>query len=155
MNSRQFYFFYFSTFAALLWNHSLASLVSMQLKYIKKDIPGVIESIILLCLIMLRFHVMFAAFYLNYDTSAQNLLNVWASANDFEFPWYNKWKRISLHQRQTNLPLNLMVNIYQFDMSHKLQILSKILSIFDYLSNVMMLQIVQLEHLFGFIYYKM
>ena len=58
----------------------------MQLKYIKKDIPGVIESIILLCLIMLRFHVMFAAFYLNYDTSAQNLLNVWASANDFEFP---------------------------------------------------------------------
>ena len=58
----------------------------MQLKYIKKDMPGVIESIILLWPIMLHFHVMFAAFYLNYDTAAQNLLNVWASANYFEFP---------------------------------------------------------------------
>ena len=48
--------------------------------------PGFIESIILPYVIMLRFYVMFVAFYLTYDTSAQNLLNVWASANDFEFP---------------------------------------------------------------------
>ena len=33
-------FFYISTFAALLWNHSLASLVSMQSKYTLKRYAG-------------------------------------------------------------------------------------------------------------------